>query len=124
MKAPHRITYNVAGHTFRIGYDGTTADESILPSLKKFQTEDTAGADLLFELSIVGTTVGEGECHEIGQFDCGGCNHGVYRTDEGGYLFCISDASSGSSSTLAKIRVTKSSGLSNGKSPYTSSVDT
>ena len=93
MKAPHSITYNVAGHTFRIGYDGTTADESILPSLKKFQTEDTAGADLLFELSIVGATVGEGECHEIGQFDCGGCNHGVYRTDEGGYLFCISDAS-------------------------------
>ncbi len=79
--ARHHLTFHFAD-----GLDGAT----ILPSFQPFIAD--ACADALVDMTVErGTAPDFSDMEEIGQFDCGGANHGVYRTaDMQTYAFEIS----------------------------------
>lgn len=69
--------------------DDALVAENIIPSFSPFVTEEEG--DVLFTMTVCrGAAVDFSGLEEIGQFDCGGANHGVYRTLDGGYGFEIS----------------------------------
>lgn len=82
--------YTIARHPIEVCFasEGLHA-ESLLPSFLPFKSE--AEEDLLFRMTV---WQGEGPdfsaWQEIGQFDCGGANHGVWRSETGAYGFEIS----------------------------------
>ena len=87
------LTCKVAGHLFRVEFCEAHNDASLLPSFKAFELsdEEVAGqqpalvvtVDDGFDFVVMG--------QEVGQFDCGGCNHGVYLLEDGSYQFVVSD---------------------------------
>lgn len=87
------LSCKVAGHVLAVEFMDAHNDASLLPSFKPFQlTEDEAAVQ---EPTLVVTvsddfdfdTLGQ----EVGQFDCGGCNHGVYLLEDGSYQFVVSN---------------------------------
>lgn len=82
--------YKVAGHLFHITFDVPEEIEDLLPSCTPFLCEET-NTTSLFELFVTSVGCTEKPHEEIGQFDCGGCNHGVYLMEDGGYQFVISN---------------------------------
>lgn len=87
------LSCKVAGHVLAVEFMDAHNDASLLPSFKPFQlTEDEAAVQ---EPALVVTvsddfdfdTLGQ----EVGQFDCGGCNHGVYLLEDGSYQFVVSN---------------------------------
>lgn len=82
--------YKVAGHCFRITFEVTEKIEDLLPSFAPFACTEEQHAPL-FEITVTEMPCTEAPHEEIGQFDCGGCNHGVYLMPDGGYQFIISD---------------------------------
>ncbi len=87
------LFYTVAGHTFRITFHTDEQDESVIPSFKNFASLPTDEGSLVFCLDVLPKAEHHTETlKEVGQFDCGGCNHGVYLREDGGYVFLISDA--------------------------------
>lgn len=83
------IRYRVAGHCIGIRFEDDRNDESLLPSFAPFVSDEPG--DLLFEMIVDDAFRFETLGQEVGQFDCGGCNHGVYRLPDGGYQFEVSD---------------------------------
>lgn len=83
--------FKIADHV--VGIKGGLSDEilDLLPGFKPFVYDGTQESVLTVEIdtSMQFETMGE----EIGQFDVGGCNHGVYLKGDGGYQFEVSDAS-------------------------------
>ena len=86
----NKHTFQVAGHRLLVQTDEASIDVmQLIPSFAPFACAEEG--DVLFTM-----TVHEGEgpdfgCwDEIGQFDCGGANHGVYVTADGCYGFEIS----------------------------------
>ena len=84
--------YKVAGHLFRLSFEVPELIEDLLPSCSPFICE-TSDEKELFEMSVTENPCTETPQEEIGQFDCGGCNHGVYLMEDGGYEFVISSVS-------------------------------
>lgn len=82
--------YRVGDLDFRIIFKGENNDESLLPSFSVFETEVT-DTPLIFTLTVDDTFLPSKKGDEIGQFDCGGTNHGVYQTESGDYQILISD---------------------------------
>ena len=84
-----KLHYKVAGHLLEINFVDAHNDESVLPSFAPFATEEEGelALDITVDDSFRLTTHGK----EVGQFDCGGCNHGVYLMDDGSYQFEVSD---------------------------------
>lgn len=82
--------YKVAGHLFRVTFNIPEEIEDLLPSCAPFACENTEEKPL-FEIFVTSEKYLETPQEEIGQFDCGGCNHGVYLMEDGGYQFVISD---------------------------------
>ena len=81
--------YKIAGHVLSVRFaDGLDA-ASLLPSFSPFQCE-SEGAVLLEMEVCQGVAPSFREWEEIGQFDCGGANHGVYNHKNGSYAFEIS----------------------------------
>ena len=82
------LLFRVADVPFRIIFKDIEDGRPFLPSFAPFHMTKMPNEPLLFTL-IVGngesSNVPEGE--EVGQFDCGGCNHGVYRLEEGYKMF-------------------------------------
>lgn len=85
-----KLFYRVGGHAFCIVFLDDCNDESLLPSFSRFKIEETA-EPLLFTLTVDDSFRFSQRGQEIGQFDCGGCNHGVYCTDNSEYQYEISD---------------------------------
>ncbi|MBR1593644.1 MAG: hypothetical protein IJ659_02585 [Alloprevotella sp.] len=85
------LTFRVADFCFRLCFPEGTDGRRLLPSYAPFHVP--GGADgLIFTLRVTEGGVSllpEGE--EIGQFDAGGNNHGVYRLTDGGYKIVISN---------------------------------
>lgn len=82
------LLFRVADVHFRIIFKDIEDGRPFLPSFAPFHITEMPNEPLLFTL-IVGngesSDVPEGE--EVGQFDCGGCNHGVYRMEDGYKMF-------------------------------------
>ena len=85
-----KLFYRVGGHAFCIVFLDDCNDESLLPSFSRFKIEETA-EPLLFTLTVDDSFRFSQRGQEIGQFDCGGCNHGVYCPDNSEYQYEISD---------------------------------
>ena len=81
--------YIVGGHAFCIRFPEGKNEKSLLPSFQPFETRFsevplfTVEVDDDFQWPALG--------HEIGQFDCGGSNHGVYRLSDGSYQFVVTN---------------------------------
>ena len=81
--------YKVALHRVEVELPETLPASDIIPSFSPFVCEEEG--DVLFRMSVsLGTAPSFAHMTEVGQFDCGGANHGVYRADDGGYAFEIS----------------------------------
>lgn len=81
--------YKVGGHTFCVEFAGEDIGKDLLPSFQPFVSP--AADDLLFTLVVDDTWHPECKGKEIGQFDCGGNNHGVYILEDGTYQILVSD---------------------------------
>lgn len=81
--------YNIAGHLCRIVFCDAGNDSSLLPSFSPFKSEEEG--NLLFCLSVDDAFRWPVTGEEVGQFDCGGNNFGVYRLPDGSYQFEICD---------------------------------
>ena len=77
--------YNIAGHLCRIVFCDAGNDSSLLPSFSPFESEEEG--NLLFCLSVDDAFRWPVTGEEVGQFDCGGNNFGVYRLPDGSYQF-------------------------------------
>ena len=83
--------YIVGRHPYTIIFaDGGKNDERLIPSSAPFETPADDCNDI-FTLEVDDTFRPANHGIEIGQFDCGGNNHGVYRSEDGSYQIQISD---------------------------------
>lgn len=81
--------YKVALHLLEVELPESLPASSVIPSFSPFVCEEEG--DVLFHMSVsFGTAPDVSGMMEVGQFDCGGANHGVYRGEDGSYAFEIS----------------------------------
>ncbi|MBQ9640293.1 MAG: hypothetical protein IJV06_01820 [Bacteroidaceae bacterium] len=64
---------------------------ALLPSSQPFLLPEADTTDLLFTLTVDDGWRPAVRGEEIGQFNCGGNNHGVYRLPDGSYQIVVSD---------------------------------
>lgn len=85
------LYFRVADAGFRILFTDVDDGRPLLPSFAPFHIKERA-EELIFTM-----TVGEDqqdvqpEGESVGTFDCGGCNHTIHKTADGGYIFSISN---------------------------------
>lgn len=91
--------YRVGELSFRIVFKNTHNNESLIPSFQVFETE-LSDETLIFTLYVDDSFRPETKGNEIGQFDCGGTNHGVYQLENGDYQILISDVNNKQCSLL------------------------
>lgn len=86
------MQFNVADEKFKICYEGVFNLKELIPSYAVFYTKNNYPDDeLLFSIIVKDQLVEpKGVGKELGQFDCGGINHGIYLKENGGYLILIS----------------------------------
>ena len=82
--------YKVGDHVFEIQFVDDNNDESLLPSFRPFELKDSDDVSL-FRVIVDDSFQFDELGHEIGQFDCGGSNHGVYLLPNGAYQFVVTD---------------------------------
>jgi len=82
--------YRVGGHALAVRYYDEANDERLIPSFVPFRLQDEP-TDLLFTMHVDDSLEWQQTADEIGEFDCGGCMHGVYRLHDGGYQYIIRD---------------------------------
>lgn len=87
------LYYTVAHHTYKIVFTDGANSEELIPSSEVFKVSEESVKDepLLFTLTVDDSFRPEKKGEEIGQFDCGGCNHGVYQLEDGSYQILVSD---------------------------------
>ena len=85
-----KLFYRVGGHAFCVVFMDDRNDETLIPSFSRFKIDEPA-EPLLFTLTVDDSFRFSQRGQEIGQFDCGGCNHGVYCTENIEYQYEISD---------------------------------
>lgn len=91
----HLNQYLIAGHLCEVTFlDEQSKAGDLLPSCRPFQVngEEAAQAEPAFHLIIDDSFRFGKKGEEIGQFDCGGNNFGVYREEQGGYQILISNS--------------------------------
>lgn len=81
----------IAGHVVEVEFLEAHNDSSLLPSFQPFvlPAEDESRATL--HVTVDDRFDFETKGKEVGQFDCGGCNHGVYVLEDGSYQFEVGD---------------------------------
>ena len=85
------LYFRVADACFHIEFIDNEDDRQLLPSFPAFYLKEKPTESPIFHL-----TVGKDLCNitpngkEVGQFDCGGANHGIYLSPDGGYEMHIS----------------------------------
>ena len=84
-----RYRYNIAGHLCEVDFSHSQYGEELLPSFAPFVSNDDSKC--LFRIIVNDDYQWEISCDEVGQFDCGGYNFGVYRGDDGTYQIEISN---------------------------------
>ena len=82
--------YRVGEHALAVCFADKENDDALIPSFAPFRLDEKPD-DLLFTLTVDDHLEWPENGEEIGQFDCGGCNHGVYRLADGGYHYSIED---------------------------------
>ncbi len=83
--------YRVGGHNMAVCFVDDANDESLIPSFAPFRLNEKPAEALLFTMLVDDHLLWKDDLDEIGVFDCGGCNHGVCRTEDGGYQYDVHD---------------------------------
>lgn len=83
--------YRVGGHHYKISFNDGKNSSRLLPSSEPFRVDEPADGNYLFTLTVDDAWRPASKGMEIGQFDCGGNNHGVYRLPDGTYQILVSD---------------------------------
>ena len=83
--------YKVGGHAFAIHFADEANDDRLIPSFAPFLLEGKLDEALLFTMAVDDSLDWQEEGDEIGVFDCGGCDYGVYRMADGGYQYAVND---------------------------------
>lgn len=84
--------YRVGGHTYKVNFLDDVNSDVLLPSSDPFKLDAVAEDEtLLFEMNVNDGWRPAKRGSEIGQFDCGGNNHGVYQLEDGSYQILVSD---------------------------------
>lgn len=84
--------YKVGDHVYSISFKDQTNTPALIPSSQPFLVEQPDNdTKLLFQLTVDDNWRPSERGKEIGQFDCGGNNHGVYITTDGSYQVLVSD---------------------------------
>lgn len=90
MAAPAEARYRVGGHLMAVQAADGADVEGLLPSYAPFKVD--AGAEVpLLRVVVDSSCVMDEPEREVGQFDCGGCVHGVFLMPDGGYQFHLRD---------------------------------
>ena len=89
----NHLFFRVAEAYFDVEYKGADDVRLLMPSYAPFNvSKSEADGHQMFTIKVNGDPVPfQGEGEELGQFDCGGINHGIYQLPEGGYLILISN---------------------------------
>lgn len=85
------LYYRVGGHALAVVFADEGNDEALIPSFARFRLEDAPEDEPLFVMRVDDHLVWDEQGDEIGQFDCGGCMHGVYVMADGGYQYAVRD---------------------------------
>ena len=84
------LLFKVADHCFALHAPEAKRLKQLLPSYAPFHLK-ACNEPLITEVTIApGLVDSEAAGEELGQFDCGGTNHGIYRTADG-YKIVISN---------------------------------
>ncbi len=83
--------YRVGGHLLRVVFKDEDADETLIPSFRPFVIEAPADEAPLLVMTVDKTEVSDEGLKEVGQFDSGGNNYGVYQFPDGGYKIEMSN---------------------------------
>ena len=84
--------YRVGGHWVCIQFADAHNDESLIRSFEPFLLDEAPiGEEPLVTVTVDDSFSFKKHGDEIGQFDSGGNNHGVYQTEDGGYQFEVSN---------------------------------
>ena len=89
----NKAYYRVGRHTYCVCFADEHNNTDLLPSSEPFMLTKAPAEDeeLLFTLVVDDTWRPSTRGTEIGQFDCGGNNHGVYQLEDGSYQILVSD---------------------------------
>ena len=83
--------YKVGGHAYQVIFaEGGVNNDKLLESSKPFETE-VDDSELLFRMFVDDKFRPETTGKEVGQFDSGGNNNGVYIREDGSYVIRLSD---------------------------------
>lgn len=85
------LYYRVGGHALAVVFADEGNDEKLIPSFAPFRLEMAPQDDFLFVMRVDDHLAWDEQGDEIGQFDCGGCMHGVYAMHDGGYQYSVRD---------------------------------
>jgi len=89
------IYYRVARHLFLVKFVDDINDEKLIDSCETFRLPadymPAEGEATVFTLTVNQNWHPTKKGSEIGQYDCGGYNHGVYQLEDGSYQIVISD---------------------------------
>jgi len=89
------MNYRVGGHFLQVCFVDDANDETLIPSFAPFVLDEApADEEPLFIVTVDDSFRFDIHGDEIGQFDVGGTNHGVYVMPDGGYQFEVSDSGS------------------------------
>lgn len=83
--------YKVGGHALVVNFVDETNDDRFIPSFVPFRLEAQPDETMLFSMTVDDHLDWQEDGDEIGVFDCGGCDHGVYRMADGGYQYAVND---------------------------------
>lgn len=87
----HTEYYIVGGHAYSISYTSASDNGAeLLPSSLPFKVEEKP-AEIIYSMLIDDDWHPEQHGEEIGQFDCGGINHGVWQLSDGSYQILVTD---------------------------------
>lgn len=91
MSSFNDLTFIVADEAFRITSSSIDDLRPLLPSYAPFYVKGAVSTNV-FSLNVELVDALPVVCgKELGQFDCGGINHGVYSLADGGYTIVISN---------------------------------
>ena len=82
--------YKIGGHALAVHFADEANDDKLIPSFKPFRLEEKPD-EVLFTMTVDDHLDWQENGEEIGVFDCGGCDHGVYRMPDGGYQYAVHD---------------------------------
>lgn len=95
------LHFEVAESIFSIYYEGEIPLKKLIPSYAPFHIKEIDAQKVAFRLYVsIAPQVVSLDAQEVGQFDCGGVNHGVYRCENGDYYITIGTLEGGISCVL------------------------